>query len=180
MLLLNNGGWGIFRPVADRKDLLDLPPWPYAELGRAVGRLGRRASRPSPSCATRSREAGARETFAIVEAIIDPDDHSPVARKYIGASLRQRAARLDDRLPLRQDRRALRRCRRWRTCSAAAAARGGEIAALSIETAVRPAREWQSVERLYVLPFDVPPQPAGVAAASLRRCCCARSFRAPS
>lgn len=38
----------------------------------------------------------------------------------------------------------------------AGAARGGEIAALSIETAVRALREWQSVTRLYVLPFDVP------------------------
>jgi hypothetical protein len=39
---------------------------------------------------------------------------------------------------------------------AAAAARGGAIAALSIETAVRPEREWQSIQRLYVLPFEVP------------------------
>lgn len=38
----------------------------------------------------------------------------------------------------------------------AAAARGGEIAALAIETAVRAEQAWQSVERLYVLPFDVP------------------------
>ncbi|MGD9762090.1 MAG: hypothetical protein AB7V27_00055 [Candidatus Binatia bacterium] len=34
--------------------------------------------------------------------------------------------------------------------------RGQEIAALSIETVTRSLREWQSVERLYVLPFDVP------------------------
>jgi hypothetical protein len=39
---------------------------------------------------------------------------------------------------------------------AAAVRRGGEIAALAIETAVRAEREWQSVQRLYVLPFDVP------------------------
>jgi len=39
---------------------------------------------------------------------------------------------------------------------AAAAARGGEIAALAIENAVHAGRDWQSVERLYVLPFDVP------------------------
>ena len=38
-------------------------------------------------------EAFARKTFAIVEAIIDPDDHSPVARKYIGASLRKGRAK---------------------------------------------------------------------------------------
>ena len=33
-------------------------------------------------------EAGRREEFAVVEVIIDPDDHSPVARKYIAASVR--------------------------------------------------------------------------------------------
>ncbi len=38
----------------------------------------------------------------------------------------------------------------------AAAAHGAEIAALHIETALRALREWQSVTRLYVLPFDVP------------------------
>jgi hypothetical protein len=38
----------------------------------------------------------------------------------------------------------------------AAVARGGEIAALAIETVLRSERTWQSVERLYALPFDVP------------------------
>lgn len=38
----------------------------------------------------------------------------------------------------------------------AADARRREIAALPIETALRAAREWHSVERLYVLPFDLP------------------------
>ena len=39
---------------------------------------------------------------------------------------------------------------------ASAMARGGEIGALTIETAVRAEHAWESVERLYVLPFDVP------------------------
>jgi hypothetical protein len=47
---------------------------------------------------------------------------------------------------------------------AAAAARGEEIAALPIETAVRAERTWQSVERVYVLPFDVPRLPDGLPA----------------
>ncbi|MFN8641003.1 MAG: hypothetical protein U0802_04835 [Candidatus Binatia bacterium] len=38
----------------------------------------------------------------------------------------------------------------------AAAAQGGEIVALSLESALRARHEWQSVRRLYVLPFDVP------------------------
>jgi indolepyruvate decarboxylase len=88
VLLLNNAGWGIFRPVADRKDLLDLPAWPYAQLATLWGGWGVRvesvAELRDALC-----EAGRRKTFAIVEAIIDPDDHSPVARKYIRASLRR-------------------------------------------------------------------------------------------
>ncbi|MBX3024649.1 hypothetical protein KF840_07040 [bacterium] len=39
---------------------------------------------------------------------------------------------------------------------AAAEARGGEIVRLTFESALRAPREWQSVRRLYVLPFDVP------------------------
>ncbi|MDX2171143.1 MAG: hypothetical protein SF182_29005, partial [Deltaproteobacteria bacterium] len=39
---------------------------------------------------------------------------------------------------------------------AAAAAQRREIHALAIETALRSPRQWQSVERLYVLPFDLP------------------------
>jgi hypothetical protein len=39
---------------------------------------------------------------------------------------------------------------------AAATARGAEIGAVSIEAVTRAEREWPSVERLYVLPFDVP------------------------
>ena len=38
----------------------------------------------------------------------------------------------------------------------AAEARGGEVVALTLESALRARREWQSVRRLYVLPFDVP------------------------
>jgi TPP-dependent 2-oxoacid decarboxylase len=40
VVLLNNGGWGIFRPIAKRQDLLTLPPWRYAELARLWGGRG--------------------------------------------------------------------------------------------------------------------------------------------
>jgi indolepyruvate decarboxylase len=87
VLVLNNAGWGIFRPIADRKDLLDLPAWPYAELGGLWGGWGARVETVA-DLRDALAEAGERETFAVVEAMIDPDDHSPVARKYIAASLR--------------------------------------------------------------------------------------------
>jgi indolepyruvate decarboxylase len=88
VLVLNNAGWGIFRPIADRKDLLDLPAWPYAELGGLWGGWGARVETVA-DLRDALAEAGERETFAVVEAMIDPDDHSPVARKYIAASLRK-------------------------------------------------------------------------------------------
>ena len=91
VLLLNNAGWNIFRPVADRKDLLDLPQWPYAELAAGWGGWGVRVDTVG-ALRDALAEAGRRDTFAIVETIIDPDDHSPVARKYIAASLRKGAA----------------------------------------------------------------------------------------
>ena len=89
VLLLNNAGWGIFRPVAERKDLLDIPPWPYAELGRAWGGWGARVTTVAELRAALA-EAGQRSEFALIEIMLDPDDHSPVARKYIGASVGRR------------------------------------------------------------------------------------------
>ena len=38
VVLMNNGGWGIFRPVSPRQDLLAIPNWPYAELAQGLGR----------------------------------------------------------------------------------------------------------------------------------------------
>jgi TPP-dependent 2-oxoacid decarboxylase len=90
VLVLNNSGWGIFRPVADRQDLLDLPNWPYAALASAWGGWGARVDTVG-ALRDALTEAGRHDTFAIVEAVVDPDDHSPVARKYIAASMRRGA-----------------------------------------------------------------------------------------
>jgi TPP-dependent 2-oxoacid decarboxylase len=87
VIVINNGGWQIFRPVVRRTALLDLPPWPYAELARAWGGRGFRvdsaiALRAALADAARSR------SFVLIEARIMPDDLSPVSRKYIQASAR--------------------------------------------------------------------------------------------
>lgn len=58
---MNNGGWGIFRPVTTRQSLLDIPPWPYATLAEAWGGTGFEAAQDT---------AG----FVIVECHVPPDD----------------------------------------------------------------------------------------------------------
>jgi len=92
VVVMNNAGWGIFRPVSDRKDLLDIPPWPYAELGRAWGGSGVRV-RTVAELRAALAAAVRCPTFALIEVMIDVDDLSPVTRKYIAASVRQRPSR---------------------------------------------------------------------------------------
>jgi indolepyruvate decarboxylase len=87
VVLLDNGGWQIFRPVSPRRDLLELPAWPYAELARAWGGVGFRA-------ATRAelrralRAAHQVRGFALIQCRLPPDDLSPITRRYIRASAR--------------------------------------------------------------------------------------------
>jgi len=91
VVLVNNAGWGIFRPVTPRKDLLQIPPWPYAELAQAWGGVGieaktRRELREALRAAHEVRD------FVIIECQIPPDDISPVSRRYIRASARKSRA----------------------------------------------------------------------------------------
>ena len=88
VLVMNNGGWQIFRPVVARAELLDLPPWPYARLADDWGGRGFYVERVDELRAALA--AAARlESFVVIEAIVRPDDLSPVSRKYIEASTRR-------------------------------------------------------------------------------------------
>jgi thiamine pyrophosphate-dependent acetolactate synthase large subunit-like protein len=89
---VNNGGWQIFRPVVTRPELLSIPPWPYAELARAWGGAGFRAKRVGEFRRALG-VAAAERRFAVIEAVVAPDDLSPVSRKYIQASARQGSRR---------------------------------------------------------------------------------------
>ncbi|MEO8603356.1 MAG: thiamine pyrophosphate-binding protein [bacterium] len=89
VLLINNAGWGIFRPVADRHDLLEIPPWPYATLAQAWGGFGVRVSTVG-DLRQGLIDAAAQQRFALIEAIIEPGSLSPVTKKYIAASVRER------------------------------------------------------------------------------------------
>jgi indolepyruvate decarboxylase len=88
VVVVNNGGWQIFRPVVERPELLAVPPWPYAELARAWGGAGYLATRVGEF--RLALAAAARERrFVVIEAVVAPDDLSPVSRKYIQASAKQ-------------------------------------------------------------------------------------------
>jgi indolepyruvate decarboxylase len=86
VMLMNNAGWGIFRPVTERQDLLSLPNWPYAQLGEAWGGKGFYVQTVGE---LRDALAAAHEisSFVIIEVQVDSKDLSPVTRKYIKASV---------------------------------------------------------------------------------------------
>lgn len=88
VVLVNNSGWGIFRPVTRRKDLLEIPAWPYADLAQAWGGVGFRAETPG-ELRDALRAAHQLREFAIVECIVPPTDISPLSARYIRASAKK-------------------------------------------------------------------------------------------
>ena len=91
VVLVNNSGWGIFRPVTPRKELLEIPPWPYAELAQQWGGVGIRAE-TRQELREALRAAHEVRDFVLVECIVPPTDISPVSRRYIRASARRSRA----------------------------------------------------------------------------------------
>ncbi|MFI5353304.1 MAG: thiamine pyrophosphate-binding protein [Candidatus Binatales bacterium] len=88
VILINNGGWEIFRPIADRPDLLDLPPWRYARLAEDWGGVGFEVH--SIAELTGALEAAhSSKSFAIIDVKVDRRDLSPVTMKYIRAAARR-------------------------------------------------------------------------------------------
>jgi indolepyruvate decarboxylase len=91
VVVVNNGGWGIFRPVSPRQDLLEIPNWPYAELAQSWGGVGFVAETPS-ELREALRAAHQASEFVIIEARVPPDDLSPISRRYIRESIRKAKA----------------------------------------------------------------------------------------
>ena len=86
VLVMNNGGWGIFRPVTERQDLLNTPPWPYAQLAEAWGGKGLQVHTVK-DLRQALVEADQTSSFVIIEVMVRPYDLSPVTEKYIKASV---------------------------------------------------------------------------------------------
>jgi thiamine pyrophosphate-dependent acetolactate synthase large subunit-like protein len=92
VLVVNNGGWQIFRPVVARSDLLEVPNWPYARLADDWGGRGFVVERVEELREALAAAARIR-SFVVIEARVRADDLSPVSRKYIAASARRGRAR---------------------------------------------------------------------------------------
>ncbi len=93
VLVLNNGGWQIFRPVVPRSRAARAAALALRRAGRPAGAA--RASRVRRADELRDALAAAARarTFVVIEAMVPPDDQSPVSRKYIRASARRGGAR---------------------------------------------------------------------------------------
>ena len=91
VLVINNGGWGIFRPIAERRDLLEIPSWPYAQLARDWGGEGFEAGTVD-ELRTALDAAHESKTFAIIDVRVERDDLSPVTVKYIKAAAKRSQA----------------------------------------------------------------------------------------
>jgi TPP-dependent 2-oxoacid decarboxylase len=88
VVLVNNSGWGIFRPVTARKELLEIPPWPYAEMAQQWGGVGMRAE-TRQELREALRAAHEVRDFVLIECVVPRDDISPVSHRYIRASARR-------------------------------------------------------------------------------------------
>ncbi len=88
VVLVNNGGWGIFRPVTPDETLLDLPNWPYADMAQGWGGVGMLAETPG-ELREALRAAHEVRDFVLIECRVPKDDLSPISRRYIQASARK-------------------------------------------------------------------------------------------
>jgi len=85
---LNNGGWGIFRPIAKRQDPLALPSLRYADLARLWGGRGFRVATVA-QLRRALDETAKSSSFAIIEVMTGAGDLSPITLKYIRASAKK-------------------------------------------------------------------------------------------
>ncbi len=100
VLVINNGGWGIFRPIAERQELLEIPAWPYARLAQDWGGVGFEAN-SAAELRSALRAAHQSKAFAVIDVHIGRHDFSPVSVKYIEAAANRSQAPAAERKPSR-------------------------------------------------------------------------------
>ena len=77
---------------SQRRDLLEITPWPYAELAQAWGGVGFRVS-SREELREALRAAHQVREFAIIDCRVPPTDISPISRRYIRATASSNAQR---------------------------------------------------------------------------------------
>lgn len=88
VILVNNSGWGIFRPVAKQQELLALPSLRYSDLAVLWGGVGIKVETVAEL--RRALENAAQSSaFVIIEAMTGYRDLSPIGIKYIRASAKR-------------------------------------------------------------------------------------------
>ena len=85
VILVNNSGWGIFRPVAKQHDLLALPSMRYSDLAVLWGGVGIKVETVA-ELRRALENASHSSAFVIIEAMTGYRDLSPISVKYIRAS----------------------------------------------------------------------------------------------
>ena len=91
VVVVNNGGWGIFRPVTEQQELLQIPNWPYADMAQGWGGVGFVAETPG-ELREALRAAHEVSGFVVIECRVPPTDLSPISGRYIRASARKAKA----------------------------------------------------------------------------------------
>lgn len=92
VVIVNNGGWGIFRPVTTQQGLLEIPNWPYAEMANGWGGAGF-AVNTVGELRDSLHEAHSLQRFAIIDVRVDGRDLSPLGKRYIEGSARTATTR---------------------------------------------------------------------------------------
>ena len=88
VVFVDNGSWGILRPLTRRAKLLEFPPWRYIERPHAWGGDGTRVRTCRDLREGLRAERGERD-FMIEGSIMQNDDLSASSRRPIGASARR-------------------------------------------------------------------------------------------
>jgi thiamine pyrophosphate-dependent acetolactate synthase large subunit-like protein len=77
--------------VVERRELLEIPPWPYANLARDWGGAGFEANTLS-QLRRALIAADKSQGFVLIDVRVDRDDLSPVTVKYIRAAAKRSQA----------------------------------------------------------------------------------------